>query len=620
MTGRDYLIAHAVDLDLAENCGVKIGERTISYSCARPDGSGYRRVRHLHGKLAERGAIQPRGEPLTLWWPAGHHGGVILLAEGEPDALAALSALRGEGELSPPLHGLTVAALPGNMPADRAAEELQGVGAKVTYLALDADDAGRRAADRLGAALAEVGIDAPRVDLPDGCDLADVLADAEDRTRVLAGLVAEAEAEPPADEPPPAKTHPRRRFVPRQLAEELRAQTPIAVAASGRLHVYRGGAYRPDGDRDLRERIAARLGDEWKRAKADEVIAFLRDSSPRLLSQPPRSQINVANGILDLQTGRLGPHDPDFLSPVQIAAAFDPEVECSGIDAFLAEVLDPELVPVIHELAGYLLTPDQSLQIAVMLLGEGSNGKSTLLSLLTALLGAENVANVALHRLDEDRFAAADLEGKLANVFADLDARALRASSVFKSITGGDAITGERKYAPAFSFRPFARLLYSANEPPPTPDSSDAFFRRWLILPFEKRFSGRRVERRILDRLTTPEELSGLLNHGVAALPALLDRGGFATTAAAGRAAERFRVDSDSVAGFLGERCELDPKARVARTILFAAYRDWCEDNNLRALGKQKFNRRIEALYPTLTVGPIQGIEHWLGIDLRGSL
>ena len=142
----------------------------------------------------------------------------------------------------------------------------------------------------------------------------------------------------------------------------------------------------------------------------------------------------------------------------------------------------------------------------------------TLLSLLVALLGTENVAPSRCTD-STNRFAAAELEGKLANLFADLDARALQASSIFKSITGGDAITGERKYAPAFSFRPFARLLYSANEPPPTPDSSDAFFRRWTIVPFERRFDEKAADRRLLDSLTTPQELSGLLNHGLPRYP-----------------------------------------------------------------------------------------------------
>jgi len=73
--------------------------------------------------------------------------------------------------------------------------------------------------------------------------------------------------------------------------------------------------------------------------------------------------------------------------------------------------------------------------------------------LQSAFLGPENVASVGLHQLD-DRFATADLYGVLANIFADLDARALRASGIFKSITGGDQIRAERKYARVLPSRP----------------------------------------------------------------------------------------------------------------------------------------------------------------------
>lgn len=410
-----------------------------------------------------------------------------------------------------------------------------------------------------------------------------------------------------------------KKFIPRAMADELASETPVATAASGEIYVYRRGAYRPGGEHDLRARIAGRLGDEYRRARRDETIAYIRDSAPRLWPEPPRDRINVPNGILDLPTGELEPHSAEFMSPIQIGAAHDPEATCPAIDKFLEEILAPELIPLIHEIVGYLVTADNTLQTAIMLLGEGANGKSTLLSLLTALLAPENVANVALHRLDEDRFAAAELEGRLANVFADLDARALQASSMFKAITGGDRITGERKYLPAFSFKPYARLLYSANEPPPTPDSSDAFFRRWVIIPFERRFDQRNVDRHLLDKLTTPQELSGLLNHGLRALPALRERGAFMATGATQRASERFRVDSDSVAGFLGESCELDSEARTPRSRLFDAYRQWCDQNNRRALGKQRFNRRVETLHGGLTVGPYVGTQCWIGLDLQGG-
>lgn len=409
----------------------------------------------------------------------------------------------------------------------------------------------------------------------------------------------------------------RRAFVTRQEALAITEETPVARDDGGRLYTYREGHYRPGGEKDIRHGLTQRFGDDWSPGRADSTIAFIRDSAPAILDEPPRDLLNVRNGILDLETGRILPHTPEFRSPVQLGAHFDPDAECPAFEKFLGEVLDAECALLIYEITGYLLIPDQSLQRAFMLLGQGANGKSTMLRVWTDLLGAENVSNVALHRLDEDRFAPAELVGKLANVFADLDARALQASSMFKSITGGDSITAERKYANPFSFRPYARLLYSANEPPPTPDSSDAFFRRWEIIPFERRFDGKKADRRLVERLTTPSELSGLLNRGLLALPALRERNSFLTTEATDRASKRFRVDSDSVAGFLADACEAGPECTVPKPRLFPAYREWCFDNNRKPLSKQRFNRHIESLNPSLFVTTVQGTETWNGLALR---
>lgn len=195
--GTAYLREHGIDLDFARQVGVEVGDvdsERIAYTYRRPDGSTYARQRHLTGKYAGK-TMQPSGEPLSLYWPLGRKGGAaIFLCEGEPDALSAGQRLRGE-ELPAPLDGLTVAAVPGaTFPADRAAKELRDAGAEVVYTAFDGDDAGRQAAARIGESLREVGIEVLNIALPDGQDIADVLAAADDSTAALAELVAEAEA------------------------------------------------------------------------------------------------------------------------------------------------------------------------------------------------------------------------------------------------------------------------------------------------------------------------------------------------------------------------------------------------------------------------------------------
>jgi putative DNA primase/helicase len=406
----------------------------------------------------------------------------------------------------------------------------------------------------------------------------------------------------------------REKFIAGDYARELAGAEPYATGGA-QIYVFLDGHYKP-GERHLQRRIVELLGDGWSKRKADEITAYLRITSPELRATPHVDTINVGNGLLDVPSRKLTPHTPDHLSPVQVAAEYDPEARCPAIDAFLQSTI-PDLVPLFEEIVGYVATPDNRQQKAVMLIGPGGTGKSTAANLIRAFLGPENVASVALHQLEDDRFATADLYGRLANIFADLDARALRSSSMFKSITGGDRIRAERKHRDSFEFTPYARLIFSANEAPPTADNSDAFFERWLILPFESKHRGAaHCDRDLHAKLTTPTELSGLLNRALDGLTRLRAHG-FTRAATSDTATARFRVDADSAAGFSDALCTLDHDARIAKPDLFQAYRQWCEDNNRKPLGAQRFNHRLHELHTgQLDQVSSKGRDYWHGIAL----
>jgi putative DNA primase/helicase len=404
------------------------------------------------------------------------------------------------------------------------------------------------------------------------------------------------------------------RFLAPVLSRALRAEAPVANGGE-LLHRYRDGAYRPDGERWARRRVAEILGNDSTRNRADEVVYDLRTNAPDLEERPSLDLVNCANGLLELSTGKVSPHTPDLLSPVQIAVAYEPRSTCPAIKRFLSDVIDAGTAETFFQLAGYLTVPDNRLQRAVMMLGSGNNGKSTATELLARLLGSANVEAIPLHRLDEDRFAVADLYGKLANIFADLDARALRSSSIFKSITGGDRLSAERKFRPSFTFTPYARLVFSANAVPPTSDSSEGFFRRWLVLPFDGTISHAKRDPMILAKLSTPSELSGLLNEGIARLGSLREHGDFSESTATTEAKASFRVHADSVAGFIEDACFVDPTATIVKSRLAAAYRHWCEANGRAPVATQRFNSRLADLVP-VTEKAVKGQRLWTGIHL----
>ncbi len=380
----------------------------------------------------------------------------------------------------------------------------------------------------------------------------------------------------------------------RDLAGGIVAKEHFARNGSGVLYVYRGGVYRPDGELLIRQRVKHLLLDYdcsemWSKRLASEIIEFIALDVPELPERPSTELINVENGFLNVKTRQLFPHSPDLLSTIRIPVTFDPQAGCSEIEKFISEVLSEDAIPLAWEILGDLLTPDRSVQKAICLLGEGGNGKSVFLDLATRFVGAENVCHLSLQRLEADRFSAARLYGKLANICPDLPGERLASSAMFKAITGCDRITAEVKYRDSFEFAPFARLLFSANRLPGSNDASQAFFDRWLIVPFQERFrqTRREIPRRILEwRLGSPSELSGALNKALDGLERV--RKCFRFTEPGGSRAElrRYQATNDALAAWLDEHTVASPEEIVSQSDLHRAYASHCRQSSRRPPSK----------------------------------
>jgi hypothetical protein len=255
------------------------------------------------------------------------------------------------------------------------------------------------------------------------------------------------------------------------LAEAITAKHAFAKDIGGLLHVFRDGCYRPDGASQVHQQvkiILARLkqSPQWRSHGSEEVVKYIAVDVPLLWERPPLDQVNVINGLLNVSTGKLLPHSPEFLSPIQLPVRFDPAAQCPRWDEFVATTFPTDAEAIAWEIIGWLMTPDTGMQKAILLMGDGANGKSTYLAALLAFIGRKNVSAVSLHKLEADRFSVARLVGKLANIVPDLPSTDFSSTSIFKALTGGDELLGERKFETSFEFTPYARLVFSANHPP----------------------------------------------------------------------------------------------------------------------------------------------------------
>lgn len=398
------------------------------------------------------------------------------------------------------------------------------------------------------------------------------------------------------------------------------------------LWVYRDGCYRPHGDRAvlrrLRELTLEGDAEIFSRHRAKEVAAWIEADAPTLWEQPPLDVVNVRNGLLEIASGELRPHSPDHLSPVQIPIVYDSAACCPAWDQFVDDVFPEDSLALAWEMLGWLMVPDVTRKKAVLLLGDGDNGKSIWIEVGTAFLGgAENVSNSTLHELEANRFHAAKLVGKLANCCADLPSAHLAGTSTFLRLVGGDMLPAERKFGQPFDFRPFARLLFSANLPPRSKDSTEAFFKRWLVVPFTAVFGAgghpARDRAEIVSELLTVRELSGALNRAVAGLQALRARGGFEVSASMTEAAAEFRKTTDPLVIWLDRELVRGPGLWVRKDALSDAYRRECEKAGRNILSDKAFGTELRKHIPGLqdkqkTVGAKRKWA-WLGIGLRSA-
>jgi putative DNA primase/helicase len=360
-----------------------------------------------------------------------------------------------------------------------------------------------------------------------------------------------------------------------RVAEQI--EEHFARDEGGKLYVFKDGCYRREGEGRIYQLVKKIvLAGQWTVHLCNETTEYIRTDAPHLWSRPPLDQINLLNGILDVKTHVLGPHTPEFLSPVQLPVRYDPAATCPHWDEQVNATFPADSHHLAYEIVAWLMLPIAWTQKALLLLGPGGTGKSTYLTGLSAFLGLLNLCALSLQKLEVERFASSRLLGKLANVCADLPSTHLETSATFLAITGGDMIPAEYKFRDSFDFVPFARLIFSANQPPRSKDATAAFFQRWYVLPFLNVYRGtsNEVSRRELDaKLSTPAELSGVLNKALEVLPQVMERG-LTVTASMREAHQEFWQNSDPPGVWLNKRTISLPQGLVPCRELLNAFND----------------------------------------------
>jgi len=402
-----------------------------------------------------------------------------------------------------------------------------------------------------------------------------------------------------------------------QLADDLAGN--LATGVDGLVWVYEGGVWLPRDD-EVERRIVRALGDRYRSSQLGTIRSMILKGReiPKIYSVPTPSYINLSAGMLNWVTGELVNHDPAFLSTVQLPIEYDEAATCPAFDAWVAEVVPADSVALLWEALGYLLMSGNPLQKAVLLHGDGGNGKGTFLRLVEHCLGAENVSGVTLREIVDGKFEVAGMFGKIANIAGDIDAHHVVDTSKFKQITGEDKINAQHKFAKPFRFTAWAVPIFSANELWASSDATSGYFRRWLPIPFPNKVIGTHGVK--FDEGALFAEAPGILNKATASLRVLMARGKFELSGSADELMHEFEQVSDVVRTWLTEdehvvMSEAGNTALSAkRTDVYRIYALWCDNNNYSALNSRNFAKRLTGAGHALVTR--RGYPHFLGISL----
>ena len=399
------------------------------------------------------------------------------------------------------------------------------------------------------------------------------------------------------------------------LKEAVLNLGPIVAGPGGTLWHYVDGVYLAGGEDVTKRRVEQLLGNRFRRTHGQQIVEALQIQEPFISDEQPAEYINCANGLLHWSTGELLPHTPDVPTTYKLAVNWNPDASCQYVEQWLSEVTaEAEVRTLLWEIIGISVMADMPYHRAVLVYGHGRNGKGTFLRIIEKLIGPGFVSNVSLQSLGEERFAGADLFGKVANISGDLVARHLKRTDLFKMATGGDTIRAERKFGQPFSFVNRATMLFSANELPGTSDHTHGFFDRWIIVPFTGDFRGREdptIEAKL------HSELEGVLVKAVAALCTLDQRKAFTTPASVKAASEAYRTEADPVRSFAEELLAFGHDRQHVRNAIYQRFKVWCEDNGRGVLSATKFYQRMAQLDGVTSVDKkSHGQRFIVGIDL----
>jgi putative DNA primase/helicase len=358
-------------------------------------------------------------------------------------------------------------------------------------------------------------------------------------------------------------------------------------------------------------------------AKSLKAMVELAQSEPGIPVLPEQWDtdpwvVNCLNGVVDLRTGNLRPHQRNDLFSKVIPVAYDPEARCPTWERFLAEIFEGKAgrISFVRRAVGYSLTGDVSERVLFICWGKGRNGKSTFVELIGELLGAYAMrAPTELFTVKHDGAIpndVAQLPGKRFVHASETDEGKRLSEALIKDITGRDTLSARFMRGEYFEFKPIAKLWLRTNHKPIIRGTDNAIWDRIRLIPFLRRIADGEEDKQLPQKLRA--ELSGILAWAVSGCLSWMVNG-LGLPKEVETAGEDYRAEMDVIGEFIAEQCVIADYASVTSGALFGAYVKWCKENSEEPMSRKALAGRLEERGLVPAKGA-HGVRLWRGIGL----
>lgn len=325
--------------------------------------------------------------------------------------------------------------------------------------------------------------------------------------------------------------------------------------------------------------------------KVEIIEALKQVGRTKIPAEPKKEWLQFGDIIYDINTDHEFEATPEYLFTNPIPWTPGTKEDTPTIDKLFREWVGESNEEQLYELIAYCCYRAYPIQLLFCLWGNGRNGKTQYMKILNKFIGQTNITSSELDTLTENRFESFKLYKKLVCTIGETNFGVLSKSSLIKKLVGGDMIGFEKKNKDPFDDYNYAKIIISSNSLPSTQDTSDGFYRRWLIIDFPNEFAetGKEVWEQVPD-----EEYYALSAKVKGILKDLLVKGVFSNQGSINDRKAKFISVSNPLSLFIKEFCVADEEEMILYNQLYTEYLKYLAFHKRRRVKMKEFKAALE--------------------------